>query len=69
MKAVYTEHHRAHDPADEVYLGRPIPAHEVVQRAGIIRGALLTDGAFELVEPTEHGELPILAVHDRGLLR
>ncbi len=69
MKAVYTEHHRAHDPSDEVYLGRPIPAHEVVQRAGIIRGALLANGGFELVEPTEHGELPILAVHDRGLLR
>ncbi|HJW21843.1 MAG TPA: histone deacetylase family protein [Candidatus Limnocylindrales bacterium] len=69
MKAVYTEHHRAHDPADEVYLGVAIPAYEVVQRAGIIRGALLADGGFELVEPTEHGELPILAVHDRGLLR
>jgi acetoin utilization deacetylase AcuC-like enzyme len=69
MKAVTTEHHRAHDVRDEVYLGLPIPAHEVVQRAGIIRGALVADGAFELVEPTEHGELPILAVHDKGLLR
>jgi acetoin utilization deacetylase AcuC-like enzyme len=69
VKAVYTEHHRAHDPADEVYLGVPIPAREVVQRAGIIRGALVADGGFELVEPTEHGELPILAVHDKGLLR
>ena len=69
MKAVYTEHHRAHDVVDEVYLGVAIPAHEVVQRAGIIRGALLADGGFELVEPTEHGELPILAVHDEGLLR
>jgi acetoin utilization deacetylase AcuC-like enzyme len=69
VKAVYSEHHRAHDPADEVYLGIPIPAYEVVQRAGIIRGALLADGGFDLVEPTEHGELPILAVHDRGLLR
>ena len=69
MKAVYTEHHRAHDVTDEVYLGVAIPAHEVVQRAGIIRGALLADGGFELVEPTEHGELPILAVHDKGLVR
>jgi acetoin utilization deacetylase AcuC-like enzyme len=69
MQVVYTDHHRAHDPADEVYLGVAIPANEVVQRAGIIRGALLADGGFELVEPTEHGELPILAVHDRGLLR
>ncbi len=69
VKAVYTEHHRAHDPVDEVYLGVAIPANEVVQRAGIIRGALLADGGFEMVEPTEHGELPILAVHDRGLLR
>jgi len=69
VKAVYTEHHRAHDPSQEVFLGAPIPAREVVQRAGIIRGALLADGGFELVEPVEHGELPILAVHDRGLLR
>jgi acetoin utilization deacetylase AcuC-like enzyme len=69
VKAVYSEHHRAHDPVDEVYLGVAIPANEVVQRAGIIRGALLADGGFELVDPTEHGELPILAVHDRGLLR
>jgi acetoin utilization deacetylase AcuC-like enzyme len=69
VKAVYTEHHRAHDVTDEVYLGVPIPAHEVVQRAGIIRGALLADGGFELVTPTEHGELPILAVHDKGLVR
>jgi acetoin utilization deacetylase AcuC-like enzyme len=69
MQVVYTDHHRAHDPADEVYLGSAIPANEVVQRAGIIRGAVLADGGFELVEPTEHGELPILAVHDRGLLQ
>jgi acetoin utilization deacetylase AcuC-like enzyme len=69
VKAVYTEHHRAHDVTDEVYLGLPIPAHEVVQRAGIIRGALLADGGFELAAPSEHGELPILAVHDKGLLR
>jgi acetoin utilization deacetylase AcuC-like enzyme len=69
VKAVYTEHHRAHEVSDEVFLGLPIPAHEVVQRAGIIRGALVADGGFDLVEPTEHGELPILAVHDRALLR
>jgi acetoin utilization deacetylase AcuC-like enzyme len=69
VKAVYTEHHRAHDVTDEVYLGLPIPAHEVVQRAGIIRGALLADGGFELAAPSEHGELPILAVHDKGLVR
>jgi acetoin utilization deacetylase AcuC-like enzyme len=69
VKAVYTEHHRAHDVVDEVFVGVPIPAHEVVQRAGIIRGALLADGGFEFVDPVEHGELPILAVHDRGLLR
>jgi acetoin utilization deacetylase AcuC-like enzyme len=69
MKAVYTDHHRAHDVKDEVYLGVAIPAHEVVQRGGIIKGALVADGGFELVDPTEHGELPILAVHDKGLLR
>jgi acetoin utilization deacetylase AcuC-like enzyme len=47
----------------------PVPACEVPDRAEIIRDALVSDGAFELVEPTGHGTEPILAVHDPGLLR
>jgi len=69
VKAVYTPHHRAHDVTRETWLGVPIPAHEVVERAELIRAALIADGGFEIVAPTEHGEAPILAVHDAGLVR
>jgi acetoin utilization deacetylase AcuC-like enzyme len=69
MKAVSTDRHRGHDPRVETYLGVPVPACEVVERAEVIRDALAADGGFELVEPTEHGTDPILAVHDLGLVR
>jgi acetoin utilization deacetylase AcuC-like enzyme len=68
VKAVYTDRHRGHDVRTETFLGKSIPAHEIVARAELIRAALLADGGFELVGPTEHGAEPILAVHDAGLL-
>ena len=69
MKVVGTDRHRGHDPQVETYLGVPVPACEVPQRAEVIRDALAADGGFELAEPTDHGTGPILAVHDPGLLR
>ncbi len=69
MKVVHTDRHRGHDPKVETYLGVPVPACEVPQRAEVIRAAVTADGGFELVDPTEHGTQPILAVHDPGLLR
>src|SRR6185369_11267630 len=69
MKVVQTDRHRGHDPKVETYLGEPVPACEVPERAEIIRDALAADGGFELVAPTDHGTDPILAVHDPGLLR
>ena len=69
MKVVYTPRHRAHDVTEETYLGVVIPANEVAERAETIRDALVADGGFELVDPTEHGLDPILAVHDPGLVR
>jgi acetoin utilization deacetylase AcuC-like enzyme len=69
VKAVYTPRHRSHDVSRETSIGLPVPAHEVVARAERIRDALVADGGFELVEPSDHGEAPILAVHDGGLLR
>ena len=69
MKAVVTDRHRAHDPKFETYLGLPVPANEVPERAEAIRAALVADGAFELLDPTDHGLEPILAVHDPGLVR
>ncbi len=69
MKTVYTPHHLAHDVTRETWLGQSIAAHEVAERAELIRAALIADGGFEIVAPTEHGEEPILAVHDSGLVR
>jgi acetoin utilization deacetylase AcuC-like enzyme len=69
MKVVYSERHRGHDPRFETYLGQPVPANEVPERAERIRAALEASPGFEVIGPTEHGEAPILAVHDPGLLR
>ena len=69
MQVVYTPAHLAHDISVETYMGLPIPANEVAERAERIRIALEADGGFELVGPTEHGEAPITAVHDPGLVR
>jgi len=69
VKVVHSDHHRRHDPRFETYLGVPVPANEVPERAEAIRAALTADGGFEIVEPTGHGAGPILAVHDAGLVR
>ncbi len=69
MRVVYTAAHLAHDVVSETIMGQPIPANEVPERAERIRAALVADGGFEIVAPTEHGLDPILAVHDPGLVR
>jgi acetoin utilization deacetylase AcuC-like enzyme len=69
VKSVYTPAHLAHDVTLETYMGLAVPANEVAERAERIRAALVADGGFPLVEPTEHGLDPVLAVHDKGLVR
>jgi acetoin utilization deacetylase AcuC-like enzyme len=69
MRVVYSSTHLAHDIDTETYMGVPVPANEVAERAEKIRAALEADGGFALGEPTEHGTAPITAVHDEGLLR
>jgi acetoin utilization deacetylase AcuC-like enzyme len=69
MQVVYTPAHLGHDITLETFMGQAIPANEVAERAEIIRRTLEADGGFETVGPTEHGEAPITAVHDPGLLR
>ena len=68
MRVVYSPVHLGHDIVSETYMGQQIPANEVVERAERIRAALEADGGFEIGAPTEHGDGPILAVHDPGLL-
>jgi len=69
VKAVYTAAHLAHDVTYETYLGQPLPANEISERAELIRQSLQGDGGFSFVAPTDHGEAPITAVHDPGLVR
>ena len=69
MQVVYSPAHLGHDITVETFMGLPIPANEVAERAEKIRTALEADGGFSFLGPTEHGEEPITAVHDRGLLR
>ena len=69
MHVVYSPAHLAHDIDTETYMGVGVPANEVAERAERIRMALEADGGFRLTGPTEHGEEPITAVHDPGLVR
>src|SRR6476619_2281940 len=69
MQVVYTPAHLGHDISIEPYMGTPIPANEVAERAERIRTTLEADGGFPFVDPTEHGMEPITAVHDPGLVR
>jgi len=69
MQAVYTPAHLGHDVTVETFMGMPIPANEVAERAERIRLALEADGGFAIRAPTEHGEAPITAVHEPGLVR
>ena len=69
MQVVYSANHLGHDIDTETYMGVGVPANEVAERAEKIRSALQADGGFALTPPTEHGEDPITAVHDPGLLR
>ena len=69
MQVVYTPAHLGHDITVETFMGLSVPANEVAERAERIRVALEADGGFTVSTPTEHGDGPITAVHDAGLLR
>jgi acetoin utilization deacetylase AcuC-like enzyme len=69
MQVVYSPAHLGHDITVETSMGTPIRANEVAERAERIRIALQADGGFPVTAPTEHGEAPITAVHDPGLVR
>ncbi len=69
MQVVYSPAHRAHAPSTEVDQGQVLAHYEVPARAEEIRRALADDpSSFTLVAPTEHGDGPITAVHDPGLV-
>lgn len=68
MRVVYSPLHLGHEVTVQTILGVQVPANEVADRAERIRATLEADGGFEVVPPAEHGEAPITAVHDPGLL-
>src|SRR6476660_8693982 len=68
MQVVYSPAHLGHDVTVETFMGLAIPAYEVAERAERIRSALADDGGFAFTDPTDHGDAPIAAVHDPGLV-
>jgi acetoin utilization deacetylase AcuC-like enzyme len=67
IPVVWSDTHRLHEPATAVWIGVPIPADELPQRADAIRAALEEAGAsIVLAEP--HPDDPLLAVHDPELV-
>ena len=67
MPVVWSDRHRLHRPAGEVWVGVRTPGTEVPERADLIREALLAAGA-RLVAAEDHPERALLRVHDRALL-
>jgi acetoin utilization deacetylase AcuC-like enzyme len=68
VRVVASDEHRSHAPTREVADGEGIAIFETPERAEAIRGALVADGGFEIVEPVAHGTGPIAAVHDPAML-
>jgi acetoin utilization deacetylase AcuC-like enzyme len=67
IPVVWTDAHRLHDPETAVWIGVPIPADELPERAEAIRAALEEAGAP--IEPaTPHSDECLLAVHDAALV-
>jgi acetoin utilization deacetylase AcuC-like enzyme len=64
---VWTDAHRLHDPGVGIWIGVPVPADEVPERAERIRVALESAGA-KLVAAEPHGDEALCAVHDPGLV-
>ncbi len=69
MRVVYSPAHLGHDITTQTVMGVQVPANEVANRAERIRRTLIADGGFAFANPTQHGDGPITAVHDAGLLK
>jgi acetoin utilization deacetylase AcuC-like enzyme len=68
IPVVASDAHRDHDPPYEVNYGEVVrPVYERVERGELLRQALVGAG-HPLVEPTDHGLDPILAVHEPALV-
>ncbi len=67
MPVTWSDAHRLHAPERAVWVGVPIEADELPDRADLIRAALEDAGA-ELVPAQPHSDDALFAVHDAGLV-
>ena len=67
IPVVWTDEHRLHHPETAVWIGVPIEADELPERAEAIRAALAQAGA-PIVPASSHPDEPLLAVHDPELV-
>jgi len=67
MPVVWSDRHRLHDPEAEIWLGVPLPAAELPERADRIREALEARGA-RLVDAQPQPDDALTSVHDPELL-
>lgn len=67
LTAVWSEDARAHDPEGEVWIGLPMEGDETPERGTVMKAAIDHVG-LDVLGPEEHGDEPIVAVHDPGML-
>ncbi|MCV2364073.1 histone deacetylase family protein [Paucibacter sp. DJ1R-11] len=69
MKTVYNARHAAHAATHEFFRGRLVPAFEVPARADYVLAAVQAAQLGELLEPVDHGLVPLERVHAPAYLR
>jgi acetoin utilization deacetylase AcuC-like enzyme len=67
MPVVWSARHRGHAPGRGYWLGVELPGDEEPSRGEALRDALHAAGA-RLRDPDDHGDAPVLAVHDEALV-
>jgi acetoin utilization deacetylase AcuC-like enzyme len=67
IPVTWSDAHRLHAPKTAIWVGVPIEADELPERADRIRAALEGAGA-DVVEAETHDDEALLAVHDAGLV-
>ena len=64
---IWSDDALAHDPEGEVWIGVRIEGDETAERAVMMKRAI-DDLGLEVMAPTNHGDTPITAVHETGML-
>ena len=68
MKTVYSDQHTLRDAETEIFGGQLVPPFECPKRAFMIKARVEAVGLGPIIPPIEHGQDPILAVHDPAFL-